>query len=149
MAGRYDNPIPTRFLAPVDWCKIPALFTSYCIIKPPVFVDKYQRCFTVTGHGKSSAWWDQAPRWRGKWFPSCCALAPSSSPSATAAAFPTDSSSLPHFRYCRAPWPTRPGVRILGYVSTYSALWTTASHMEAFKLIYKSQSLCKVRCRTV
>jgi hypothetical protein len=25
LAGRYDNPIPTRFLAPVDCLKIPAL----------------------------------------------------------------------------------------------------------------------------
>ncbi len=26
LAGRYDNPIPTRFLAPIDCLKIPALF---------------------------------------------------------------------------------------------------------------------------
>ena len=26
LAGRYDNPIPTRFLAPIDCFKIPALF---------------------------------------------------------------------------------------------------------------------------
>jgi hypothetical protein len=25
MAGRYDNPIPTRFLAPIDCSKSPAL----------------------------------------------------------------------------------------------------------------------------
>jgi hypothetical protein len=25
LAGRYDNPIPTRFLAPIDYLKIPAL----------------------------------------------------------------------------------------------------------------------------
>jgi hypothetical protein len=25
LAGRYDNPIPTRFLAPIDFLKIPAL----------------------------------------------------------------------------------------------------------------------------
>ncbi len=25
LAGRYDNPIPTRFLAPIDCSKIPAL----------------------------------------------------------------------------------------------------------------------------
>jgi hypothetical protein len=25
LAGRYDNPIPTRFLAPIDCLKIPAL----------------------------------------------------------------------------------------------------------------------------
>jgi hypothetical protein len=28
MAGRYDNPIPTRFLAPVDCLKIPAQYRS-------------------------------------------------------------------------------------------------------------------------
>jgi hypothetical protein len=28
LAGRYDNPIPTRFLAPIDCLKIPALGTS-------------------------------------------------------------------------------------------------------------------------
>jgi hypothetical protein len=25
LAGRYDNPIPTRFLAPIDYLQIPAL----------------------------------------------------------------------------------------------------------------------------
>ncbi len=25
LAGRYDNPLPTRFLAPIEWLKIPAL----------------------------------------------------------------------------------------------------------------------------
>jgi hypothetical protein len=29
LAGRYDNPIPARFLAPIDCLKIPALY--YCI----------------------------------------------------------------------------------------------------------------------
>ncbi len=24
LAGRYDNPVPIRFLAPTDWSKIPA-----------------------------------------------------------------------------------------------------------------------------
>jgi hypothetical protein len=28
LAGRYDNPIPTRFLAPIDCLKIPALEIS-------------------------------------------------------------------------------------------------------------------------
>ncbi len=32
LAGRYDNPIPTRFLAPIDCLKIPAL-----VISSPVF----------------------------------------------------------------------------------------------------------------
>ena len=29
LAGRYDNPMPTRFLAPIDWSKIPALLTTW------------------------------------------------------------------------------------------------------------------------
>jgi hypothetical protein len=29
LAGRYDNPIPTRFLAPIDCLKIPALNASH------------------------------------------------------------------------------------------------------------------------
>jgi hypothetical protein len=28
LAGRYDNPIPPRFLAPIDCLKIPALFVN-------------------------------------------------------------------------------------------------------------------------
>ncbi len=28
LAGRYDNPIPARFLAPIDCLKIPALVTQ-------------------------------------------------------------------------------------------------------------------------
>ncbi len=28
MAGRYKNPIPTWFLAPIDWSKIPAQATQ-------------------------------------------------------------------------------------------------------------------------
>ena len=28
LVGRYDNPIPTRFLAPIDCLKIPALYAS-------------------------------------------------------------------------------------------------------------------------
>jgi hypothetical protein len=31
MAGRYDNPIPTRCLAPIDFLKIPALTTSHML----------------------------------------------------------------------------------------------------------------------
>ncbi len=31
LAGRYDNPIPTRFLAPIDSLKIPALY-SKCVL---------------------------------------------------------------------------------------------------------------------
>ncbi len=38
LAGRYDNPIPTRFLAPIDCLKIPAqhsgsVCTSMCILR--------------------------------------------------------------------------------------------------------------------
>ncbi len=32
LAGRYDNPIPSRFLAPVDFLKIPAQ-VAYCGIE--------------------------------------------------------------------------------------------------------------------
>ncbi len=31
LAGRYDNPIPTRFLAPIDCLTIPALSSSLCL----------------------------------------------------------------------------------------------------------------------
>jgi hypothetical protein len=31
LAGRYDNPIPTRFLAPIDCLKIPALYSSLLV----------------------------------------------------------------------------------------------------------------------
>ncbi len=30
LAGLYDNPIPTRFLAPIDCLKIPALNVGEC-----------------------------------------------------------------------------------------------------------------------
>jgi hypothetical protein len=32
MAGRYDNPIPTRCLAPIDFLKIPALMAIVSIL---------------------------------------------------------------------------------------------------------------------
>ncbi len=32
LAGRYDNPIPTRLLAPVDCLKIPAQFGASCLL---------------------------------------------------------------------------------------------------------------------
>jgi hypothetical protein len=32
LAGRYDNPIPTRFLAPVSCLKIPAQFGASCLL---------------------------------------------------------------------------------------------------------------------
>jgi hypothetical protein len=31
LAGRYDNPIPTKFLAPIDCLKIPALVHNPCL----------------------------------------------------------------------------------------------------------------------
>ncbi len=40
LAGQYDNPIPTRFLAPIDWFKIPALAGRYDNPEP-VFVNVY------------------------------------------------------------------------------------------------------------
>jgi hypothetical protein len=30
-AGIYDNPIPPRFLGPIDYLKIPALYTLYSV----------------------------------------------------------------------------------------------------------------------
>jgi hypothetical protein len=30
-AGRYDNPVPSRFLGPKDWSKMPALCTQQSI----------------------------------------------------------------------------------------------------------------------
>ncbi len=33
LAGRYDNPIPTRFLAPIDCLKIPAQFYNPIVHK--------------------------------------------------------------------------------------------------------------------
>jgi hypothetical protein len=33
LAGRYDNPIPTRFLAPIDRLKIPALGSNPSILR--------------------------------------------------------------------------------------------------------------------
>jgi hypothetical protein len=37
LAGRYDNPIPTRFLAPIDCSKIPAQY----YIPSPLFFNPY------------------------------------------------------------------------------------------------------------
>jgi hypothetical protein len=36
LAGRYDNPIPTRFLALIDFLKIPALFAFVGIDSNPL-----------------------------------------------------------------------------------------------------------------
>jgi hypothetical protein len=33
LAGRYDNPIPPRFLAPIDFLKIPAQYTELEFLK--------------------------------------------------------------------------------------------------------------------
>ncbi len=35
LAGRYDNPIPTRFLASIDCLKIPALFCTLGLVQEP------------------------------------------------------------------------------------------------------------------
>jgi hypothetical protein len=32
LTGRYDNPIPPQFLAPIDFLKIPALFNLSCLL---------------------------------------------------------------------------------------------------------------------
>jgi hypothetical protein len=56
LAGRYDNPIPTRYLAPIDCSKIPAQknhllkefgFTSTCIISGACGKQRHMLlCFT-------------------------------------------------------------------------------------------------------
>ncbi len=39
LAGRYDNPIPPRFLAPIDFLKIPALNDKQgCRTGPPGYI---------------------------------------------------------------------------------------------------------------
>ncbi len=38
MAGRYDNPIPTRCLAPIDFLKIPALVHLLSVASLPMLV---------------------------------------------------------------------------------------------------------------
>jgi hypothetical protein len=45
LADRYDNPIPTRFLAPIDCFKIPA---------QGVESDKQRRKYTILKEGKSA-----------------------------------------------------------------------------------------------
>ncbi len=42
LAGRYDNPIPTRFLAPIDCYKIPALVSHFI----PAKMDRVSHCRT-------------------------------------------------------------------------------------------------------
>jgi hypothetical protein len=37
LAGRYDNPIPTRFLAPIDCLKSPALVFVYMVDCKKIF----------------------------------------------------------------------------------------------------------------
>jgi hypothetical protein len=45
LAGRYDNPIPPRFLAPIDFLKIPALLYSLAELcnPPPPHLGSYIR----------------------------------------------------------------------------------------------------------
>jgi hypothetical protein len=41
LAGRYDNPIPPGFLAPIDFLKIPALIASKLIKEERnIFIEK-------------------------------------------------------------------------------------------------------------
>ncbi len=42
MAGRYDNPIPTRFLAPIDCFKIPARYAARLGIDSWALLKVYQ-----------------------------------------------------------------------------------------------------------
>ncbi len=55
MAGRYDNPIPTPCLAPIDFLKIPALECTLCMPRPKVHILLYY-------FGKSSGWAQFKPR---------------------------------------------------------------------------------------
>ena len=41
LAGRYDNPIPTRFQASIDCLKIPALISDYTILYSIVIMELY------------------------------------------------------------------------------------------------------------
>jgi hypothetical protein len=55
LAGRYDNPIPTRFLAPIECLEIPALCTHQEDPLKPVGADAHDvllcRCrIAVQGH---------------------------------------------------------------------------------------------------
>ncbi len=48
LAGRYDNPIPTRFLAPIDFLKIPAQESmEFCLPELWFYADRWQdnKCF--------------------------------------------------------------------------------------------------------
>jgi hypothetical protein len=55
-AGRYDNPIPTRCLAPIDFLKIPALNTMNSLL--PAGLRKYT--IKGVGRGPTLAW----PGWK-------------------------------------------------------------------------------------
>jgi hypothetical protein len=45
LAGRYDNPIPARFLAPIDCSKIPAQLGDRKLAHVPMFDDNVYNIF--------------------------------------------------------------------------------------------------------
>jgi hypothetical protein len=49
LAGRYDNPIPPRFLAPIDSLKIPALLKLQAVKRP--FELDFSKDVTHCNHG--------------------------------------------------------------------------------------------------
>ncbi len=45
LAGRYDNPVPSRFLGPIDWSKMPA----QCTVHNNLMVDLVKQLFLKMG----------------------------------------------------------------------------------------------------
>ena len=63
LAGRYDNPVPTRFLAPMDSLKIPALIANDGRFKPALAErDQKQTMIDLFGRKRSEADNDRSPR---------------------------------------------------------------------------------------
>ncbi len=54
-AGRYDNPIPTRFLAPIECLKIPALISNAERFKP-AFAERDKKQTMIDLRGFSTNW---------------------------------------------------------------------------------------------
>ncbi len=75
LAGRYDNPIPSRFLAPINCLKIPALSWELAPPTPPppwhkthsnVYLSPFFLFFTLSSDcvsGKGVAWISQLEGW--------------------------------------------------------------------------------------
>jgi hypothetical protein len=43
LAGRYDNPLPPRFLAPIEFLKIPAQYSTYPKENSPDYMIKQRK----------------------------------------------------------------------------------------------------------